>query len=177
MPHRISAATAPRITRPTYEKLSAELKAVEKKLTTATKALADHRHLMMRARYTPEGYKQATAKLKTLEKEVATLQKQKKALEAQLAVLRPAPKPPSAAKLTAVIERHLAANDLQFGAKAPKKEDILTQTTVNKHPFSYTAIVLKSDPTHVIIKKVLTGGFVPARPGDGSYSKPVPLTP
>ena len=119
----------------------------------------------------------ATAKLKTLEKDLAKLQTQRKNLVAQMAVIRPASKPPTAAALTAVIERHLKAGDLEFGAKAPKKEDILTQTEVNKRPVLYTAIVLKSDPTHVIIKKVLTGGFVPAKPGDGTYSKPVSLKP
>jgi hypothetical protein len=46
---------------------------------------------------------------------------------------------------------------------------------VNKRPFSYTAIVLKSDPTTIIIKKMLTGGFVPARAGDGVFSKPVSI--
>ncbi len=84
---------------------------------------------------------------------------------------------PSAAKLTQVLEKHLKAGDLQFGAKAPKKEDILTQTEVNKHPFTDTAIVLQSDPTRVTFEQVLTGGFVPPRPGDGTYSKPVPLSP
>lgn len=177
MPMRISAAAPARVTQPTYEKLKAQLATLDKKIATASKALQDHKNVMMRSRYTPEGLKVATAKLKSLEKDLAKLQTERKHLVAQMAVMRPAGKPPTAAALTAVIERHLKAGDLEFGAKAPKKEDILTQTEVNKRPFSYTAIVLKSDPTHVIIKKVLTGGFVPAKPGDGTYSKPVALKP
>lgn len=172
---RVAPSVPARVTQPTYEKLKAQLATLDKKIATAEKALQDHKDVMMRSRYTPEGLKLATAKLKSLEKDLTRLQTQRKHLVAQMAVLRPAPKTPTAAQLTAVIERHLKADDLKFGAKAPKKEDILTQTTVNKHPFSYTAIVLKNDPSKVIIKKVLTGGFVPARPGDGTYSFPVPL--
>ena len=172
---RISSAAPARVTLPTFEKLQARLETLDKKIAAKSTELQGHKDVMMRSRYTPEGYKVATAKLKKLEKELGALKTERKAVAAQLAAIRPAAKPPSAAKLTQVIEKHLKAGDLQFGAKAPKKEDILTQTEVNKRPFSYTAIVLKSDPTHVIIKKVLTGGFVPARPGDGTYSKPVPL--
>ena len=134
------AGAAARVTQPTYEKLKAQLATLDKKIATASKALQDHKDIMMRSRYTPEGLKLATAKLKTLEKDLAKLQTQRKQLVAQMAVIRPSSKPPTAAALTASVERHLKAGDLQFGAKAPKKEDILTQTSVHKHPFSYTAI-------------------------------------
>ncbi|MDP3236311.1 MAG: hypothetical protein Q8S33_25285 [Myxococcales bacterium] len=174
---RISAAAPARVTQPTYEKLKAQLATLDKKIATASKALQDHKDIMMRSRYTPEGLKLATAKLKSLEKDLAKLQTQRKQLVAQMAVIRPSTKPPTAAALTAAVERHLKAGDLEFGAKAPKKEDILTQTSVHKHPFTYTAIVLKNDPTRMIVKKVLTGGFVPAKPGDGTYSKPVSIKP
>ena len=67
---------------------------------------------------------------------------------------------------------------LQFDQPAPKPENIASETPIkSEHPFTYYAVVLKDDPTHVIIKKVLTGGFVPAQPGDGSYSSPISLLP
>lgn len=172
---RITGSSPAKVTQSAYEKLAAKLATLDKKIAVASKAVGDHRQLMMRARYTPEGYKAALAKQKGLEKDLSKLQTERKHLVDQMAVMRPA-KPPTAAALTAVVERHLKAGDLEYGAKAPKKSDILTETTVHKRPFSYTAIVLKSDPKHVIIKKVLTGGFVPPQPGDGSYSKPVPLS-
>jgi predicted RNase H-like nuclease (RuvC/YqgF family) len=174
---RISAAqtTPARVTQPTYEKLKARVAALETKLTAKSAELQTHKDIMARSRYTPQGLKDATAKLKKLEKEVTSLKTELKQVKADLARLRPASKPPTSAELTAVIEKNLKSGTLEFNGKAPKKEDILTQTEVNKRPFSYTAIVLKSDPNHVIIKKVLTGGFVPARPGDGSFSQPVPL--
>lgn len=65
-----------------------------------------------------------------------------------------------------------------FDQPAPKPGDILSERPLkSEHPFSYYAITLKNDPTHVIIKKVLTGGIVPARPGDGSYSAPISIVP
>ena len=171
---RISASQTPaRVTQPTSEKLKARVAALETKLTAKSAELQTHKDIMARSRYTPQGLKDATAKLKKLEKEVTALKTELKQVKADLARLRPATKAPTSAELTAVIEKNFKT--LEFNGKAPKKEDILTQTEVNKRPFSYTAIVLKSDPNHVIIKKVLTGGFVPARPGDGSYSQPVPL--
>lgn len=174
--NRISASqTPPRITLPTYEKLQARLATLEKKIASKSKELQAHKDVMARSRYTPEGLKVATAKLKTLEKELAALKTEHKHVKADLARLKPTKKPPTSAELTAVVEKQLKGGKLEFTGKAPKKEDILTQTEVHHRPFSYTAIVLKSDPNHVIIKKVLTGGFVPARPGDGSYSQPVPL--
>lgn len=175
---RVTSASAPRVTQPTFEKLKTQLAALDKKIATASKALQDHKDIMMRSRYTPEGLKAATAKLKALEKDLSKLQSARKRLVAELAVLRPTkPTKPTPAALRNVIERHLQAGDLTFGAKAPKKEDILTQAEVHKRPFTYVAIVLKSDPANVIVKKVLTGGIVPAKPGDGTYSKPVPLSP
>lgn len=170
---RVAQSAPSRVTKPTYEKLQAQLVVLDKKIAAKAGELKGHKDVMMRSRYTEEGLKTATAKLKKLEKELGGLQTQRKHLVKEMSVLRP--KAPTAAKLTAAIERHLKANDLDFSGKAPKKEDILTQTEVNKRPFSYTAIVLKSDPTKVIIKKVLTGGFVPARPGDGVFSKPVSI--
>jgi hypothetical protein len=74
----------------------------------------------------------------------------------------------------AALEAHLKAGDLNFDHQAPNPKDILKSTVIkSEHPFTYTAIVLKGDPNHVIIKKVLTGGFVPAGPNDGSYSQPI----
>ncbi|MCA2978301.1 MAG: hypothetical protein INH41_10485 [Myxococcaceae bacterium] len=172
---RITSAGPGRITPPTPEKLKAQLAALDKKIAVAAKALQDHKNTMMVSRYTPEGFQAATAKLKTLEQALAKLQS---ARERLVDGTKPgtATKPTPAA-LKRVIERHLKAGDLEFGAKAPRKEDILTRTEVTRHPFTYEAIVLKSDPTKVIIKKTLTGGFVPAKPGDGTFSKPVPLSP
>jgi hypothetical protein len=99
MPMRISAASPARVTQPTYEKLKAQLATLDKKINTASKALQDHKNIMMRSRYTPEGLKVATAKLKTFEKDLAKLQTQRKHLVAQMAVIRPASKPPTAAAL------------------------------------------------------------------------------
>ena len=173
---KISAAQTPaRVTQPTYEKLTARLATLDKKIAAKAKELQGHKDVMMRSRYTPEGLIVATKKLKTLEKELAALKTEHKHVKADLARLRPTTKPPSVSQLNAVIERSLAAG-IEFNGKAPKKEAILAETSINKRPFSYTAIVLKSDPTHVIIKKVLTGGIVAAQPGDGSYSKPIPLS-
>ncbi len=78
---------------------------------------------------------------------------------------------PAAAALKA-----LAAGTLDFSNSAPRPGDILSSKVIkSEHPFTYTAIVLKSDPEHVIVKKVLTGGFVPAGPNDGSYSQPIAI--
>jgi len=69
-------------------------------------------------------------------------------------------------------EALIKAGTLEFNGKAPKKTDILRQFEVkNVRPFTYSAIQLKNG--EVVIKKVLTGGFVPARPGDGSYTAPM----
>lgn len=66
----------------------------------------------------------------------------------------------------------IAGDALEFSGKAPKKTDIARQFEVkNVRPFTYTAIELKSG--EVVLKKVLTGGFVPARPGDGAYTAPM----
>ena len=60
-----------------------------------------------------------------------------------------------------------------FDGQATTKADTLSETVLKKeHPFTYTALVRKDDPTRVIIKKVMTGGFVPAGPDDGEYSQP-----
>ena len=76
----------------------------------------------------------------------------------------------------AAIAKHsddlIKGGKLEFNGKAPKKTDIARQFEVkNVRPFTYTAIQLKNG--EVVIKKVLTGGFVPARPGDGTYTAPM----
>lgn len=172
---RVSGSSPARVTPNAYEKLTARLATLDKKIAVASKAVQDQKDIMMRSRYTPEGFKAASAKLKALEKDLSKLQTERKRLVDQMAVMRPASKTPTAAQLTATVEKHLKAGDLHYGAKAPKKSDILTEASVHRHPFTYTAIVLKSDPKNVIVKKVLTGGFVPPQPGDGTYSRPVPL--
>lgn len=64
----------------------------------------------------------------------------------------------------------------EFDGQAPDPKNVLSETPLkHEHPFTYTVIRLKDDPNHVIIKKVLTGGFVPAQPGDGSYSERIPV--
>jgi hypothetical protein len=62
---------------------------------------------------------------------------------------------------------------LDYGGKAPKPSDVVRETPLrSEHPFSYSAIELKNGD--IVIKRVLTGGFVPAKPGDGDYSAPIP---
>ncbi|MDP3156883.1 MAG: hypothetical protein Q8N23_29705 [Archangium sp.] len=82
---RIAAAAPAPVKQPRVETLKARLATLEKQLPVATKALKDHREVMARSRYTAEGLKQATATLKTLEKNVATLQGQIKQVKAELA--------------------------------------------------------------------------------------------
>lgn len=65
---------------------------------------------------------------------------------------------------------------LKYDQPAPKASEIASEKLLkSEHPFTYYAVTLKDDPKHVIIKKVLTGGFVPAQPGDGSYSAPIAI--
>ena len=74
--------------------------------------------------------------------------------------------------ITAEANKRIEGGKLEFTAKAPKKADVARQWEVrNNRPFTYTALELKSG--EIVIKKVLTGGFVPARPGDGSFTKPM----
>lgn len=76
------------------------------------------------------------------------------------------------AAIRAEANRLIEGGTLEFGAKAPKKADVARQFEVrNVRPFTYTALELKSG--EIVIKKVLTGGFVPARPGDGTFTKPM----
>lgn len=83
---------------------------------------------------------------------------------------------PTLAQLQKLLAAHEKKGDLEYGQPAPKPGNIASETPIKSaHPFTYYAVVLKDDPTHVIIKKVLTGGFVPARPGDGTYSQPISL--
>ncbi len=77
--------------------------------------------------------------------------------------------------------KHLAGlikglGSTEFNGAAPNPKNVLSETPLKReHPFTYTVIRLEDHPNHVIIKKVLTGGFAPAKPGDGSYSEPVAL--
>ena len=65
-------------------------------------------------------------------------------------------------------------NELEFNSKKPANAGT-EKLLKSEHPFSYYVVTLKGDPKHVVIKKVLTGGFVPAQPGDGSYSEPIAI--
>jgi hypothetical protein len=93
---------------------------------------------------------------------------------AQLEKVANRPPPPNRA--AAALEAHLKAGDLTFTGAGPDPKRIASSKVIKQeHPFTYTAITLAGDPNHVIIKKVLTGGFVPARPGDGTYSQPIAI--
>lgn len=84
-----------------------------------------------------------------------------------------AQKPTAPLSLKDVLKK-LEAGAIEFGAEKPTNagtEKILK----SEHPFTYYVVTLKDDPKHVVIKKVLTGGFVPAKPGDGSYSEPIAI--
>jgi len=65
-------------------------------------------------------------------------------------------------------------NELDYGQSAPKNAGA-EKMIKSEHPFTYYAVTLQGDPNHIVIKKVLTGGFVPAQPGDGSYSAPIAI--
>lgn len=72
------------------------------------------------------------------------------------------------------LEQQLSRGDVKFGGNAPDPKNVASQTVLkNEHPFTYYVITLKNDPDHVIIKRVLTGGFAPSLPGSGDYSEPV----
>ncbi|MGV3623663.1 MAG: hypothetical protein ACO1OB_22780 [Archangium sp.] len=74
------------------------------------------------------------------------------------------------------VEQMLANGTLRFDQPAPKPENVKSEKLIkSEHPFSYYAVVLKDQPGKVVIKKVLTGGFVPAQPGDGTYSQAIPV--
>lgn len=78
--------------------------------------------------------------------------------------------------LLAALAKLIKRGDLAFDGQAISKEDTLSETVLKKeHPFTYFALVRKDDPSRVIIKKVMTGGFVPAGPNDGAYSQPFSL--
>lgn len=88
----------------------------------------------------------------------------------------PAPKLPSTAQLEKAFQAAKLRGELDFGQPAPDPSNVAAEIPLkSQHPFTYYAVVLKDDPSKVIIKQVLTGGFVPAKPGDGSYSQPIPL--
>jgi hypothetical protein len=66
---------------------------------------------------------------------------------------------------------------LMYGQPGPDPKNIAKETVIkSQHPFTYYAVTLKDDPTHVIIKKVLTGGIVAAKPGDGTYTAPIEIS-
>lgn len=65
-------------------------------------------------------------------------------------------------------------NELEYGQPRPKNAGS-EKMIKSEHPFTYYAVTLKGDPNHIVIKKVLTGGFVPAQPGDGTYSEPIAI--
>jgi hypothetical protein len=77
--------------------------------------------------------------------------------------------------IKAKAEALLKNGNVEFGKKAPAKSKIAGPEIPLKseRPFSYSAIPLK-DGTFVI-KKVLTGGIIAAKPGDGTYSAPILL--
>ncbi len=66
----------------------------------------------------------------------------------------------------------IAGNKLEFTERTPKKTDISRQFEIkNVRPWTFTAIELKNGD--IVVKKVMTGGFAPPRPGDGSFTKPM----
>lgn len=70
----------------------------------------------------------------------------------------------------------LAKGQLHFDQPAPKPENVVSEKLIkSEHPFSYYAVELKDQPGKVVIKQVLTGGFMPAQPGSGSYSQAIPV--
>lgn len=75
------------------------------------------------------------------------------------------------------IKEALASGQLEFDQPAPKPGNVASEKVImNAHPFTYYAVVLKDDPNHVVIKKVLTGGIIGPKPGDGSYSEPIAIS-
>ncbi len=78
------------------------------------------------------------------------------------------------AAISSEANKLIEGGKVDFTERAPKKADIAREFTVrNVRPFTYTALEMKNGD--IILKKVLTGGFVPARPGDGSFSKPIKM--
>ncbi|HEY0880986.1 MAG TPA: hypothetical protein VGD87_05630 [Archangium sp.] len=78
----------------------------------------------------------------------------------------------------AQLEKTFQANkaNLEFGQPAPDPSNVAAEIPLkSQHPFTYYAVILKDDPTKIVIKQVLTGGFVPAKPGDGTYSQPIDI--
>lgn len=68
------------------------------------------------------------------------------------------------------------AASLDYDGQAPDPANVAsTRVLKSEHPFTYYVVTLKDDPTHVLVKKVLTGGFVPAGPNDGAWSQPIPV--
>jgi hypothetical protein len=76
------------------------------------------------------------------------------------------------AAISAEANKRIEGGQVVFDQRAPKKADVAREFTVrNVRPFTYTALEMKNGD--IVLKKVLTGGFVPARPGDGTFSKPM----
>lgn len=81
-------------------------------------------------------------------------------------------KKPLSERVAAMLEK----GQLHFDQPAPSPDNVVSEKLIkSEHPFSYYAVELKDQPGKVVIKQVLTGGFVPAQPGAGSYSQPIPL--
>jgi hypothetical protein len=155
---RIAAAATALVNQPRVDTSKTRLAALEKKLTTATKALADHRDVMARSRYTPEGFKQATATLKTLEKNVATLQTQVKQVKAELAAQQPGKAPtaqrqdpaqawgpsprPSPAATAKALSAHL--NSPAGARQAGKIIDTISRKSVMASELNWEAANIKS---------------------------------
>jgi hypothetical protein len=84
-------------------------------------------------------------------------------------------KPPTLPPTLKELQKKLEG--LEYGHPAPDPKNVLKETVIkSQHPFTYYAVTLKGDPNHVVIKKVLTGGFVPAKPGDGTYTAPIEIS-
>jgi hypothetical protein len=76
------------------------------------------------------------------------------------------------AAISAEANKRIEGGKVEFSERAPKKAEVAREFTVrNVRPFTYTALEMKNGD--IVLKKVLTGGFVPARPGDGTFSKPM----
>jgi len=100
MTNRISNAAPARVTPPTFEKLQARLKTLDKKIDTKSTELAEFQDRIARPRFPGGigefggraiglGVPEAVTKIPVLEKELRALNTERKDLVAQLAVIRP----------------------------------------------------------------------------------------
>jgi hypothetical protein len=80
--------------------------------------------------------------------------------------------PLSDAQIKSVSQQVISAG-VEMNAKAPKKSDIAREVALpSKFPFSNSALLLKDG--RVVLKTVVTGGFVPPTAANpfATYSKP-----